>query len=54
MTPATERAESGHDGEYVPSPLRYVRKQVADYEATAGVRGGLPMFGDTLPTPGRP
>jgi deazaflavin-dependent oxidoreductase (nitroreductase family) len=40
MTPNTERADSGLDGEYVPSPLQYVRKQVAEYEATAGVHGG--------------
>jgi deazaflavin-dependent oxidoreductase (nitroreductase family) len=40
MTPNSECAECGLDGEYVPSPLRYVRKQVADYEATAGVHGG--------------
>ena len=40
MTPSTECAGSGLDGEYVPSPLERVRKQVADYEATAGVHGG--------------
>jgi deazaflavin-dependent oxidoreductase (nitroreductase family) len=36
----SERAESSLDGEYVPSPLQHVRKQVADYEATAGAQGG--------------
>ena len=40
MTPKADPAQSGLDGEYVPSPLQYVRKQVADYEATAGVHGG--------------
>jgi deazaflavin-dependent oxidoreductase (nitroreductase family) len=40
MTPNTEWADSGLDGEYVASPLEHVRKQVADYEATAGVQGG--------------
>jgi hypothetical protein len=30
--------ESGLDGEYVPSPLERIRKQVADYEASAGTR----------------
>jgi hypothetical protein len=32
--------ESGLDGQYLPSPLERVRKQVADYEASAGVQGG--------------
>jgi deazaflavin-dependent oxidoreductase (nitroreductase family) len=32
--------DSGLDGEYVPSPLERIRKQVADYEASAGTRGG--------------
>jgi hypothetical protein len=32
--------ESGLDGEYVPSPLERIHKQVADYEASAGTRGG--------------
>jgi F420H(2)-dependent quinone reductase len=36
----TLNTESGLDGEYVPSPLERVRKQVADYEASAGVQGG--------------
>src|SRR3979490_1744646 len=31
---------SGLDGEYVPSPLERIRKQVADYEASDGTRGG--------------
>jgi deazaflavin-dependent oxidoreductase (nitroreductase family) len=31
---------SGLDGEYMPSPLERIRKQVADYEASAGTRGG--------------
>jgi F420H(2)-dependent quinone reductase len=31
--------ETGLDGEYVPSPLARVRKQVADYEASGGVEG---------------
>jgi deazaflavin-dependent oxidoreductase (nitroreductase family) len=31
--------ESGLDGEYVPSPVARVRKQVADYEASGGVKG---------------
>jgi deazaflavin-dependent oxidoreductase (nitroreductase family) len=31
--------ESGLDGEYVPSPLGRIRKQVADYEASGGVEG---------------
>src|ERR1700737_3072655 len=33
-------AESGLDGEYVPSPTESVRTQVADYEASGGVQGG--------------
>ena len=33
-------AESGLDGEYVPSPTESVRTQVADYEASGGVKGG--------------
>jgi deazaflavin-dependent oxidoreductase (nitroreductase family) len=32
--------ERGFDGEYVPSPLERIRKQVADYEASGGTRGG--------------
>jgi F420H(2)-dependent quinone reductase len=32
--------ESSLDGEYVPGPLERIRKQVADYEASAGTRGG--------------
>jgi F420H(2)-dependent quinone reductase len=32
--------ESGLDGEYVPSPTESVRTQVADYEASGGVKGG--------------
>jgi deazaflavin-dependent oxidoreductase (nitroreductase family) len=32
--------ESGLDGEYVPSPLERIHKQVADYEASAGTQGG--------------
>jgi hypothetical protein len=32
-------AESGLDGEYVPSPTESVRTQVADYEASGGVKG---------------
>jgi len=31
--------ESGLDGEYVPSPTESVRTQVADYEASGGVKG---------------
>jgi len=31
---------NGLDGEYVPSPLERVRKQVADYEASGGGEGG--------------
>ena len=31
---------SGLDGQYVPSPSERVRVQVADYEASAGTRGG--------------
>ena len=30
--------ESGPDGEYVPSPLERICKQVSDYEATGGFR----------------
>jgi deazaflavin-dependent oxidoreductase (nitroreductase family) len=33
-------AESGLDGEYVPSPTESVRTQVAEYEASGGVEGG--------------
>jgi hypothetical protein len=41
MTTNTESdTERGLDGEYVPSPLERIRKQVADYEASAGTRGG--------------
>jgi deazaflavin-dependent oxidoreductase (nitroreductase family) len=36
----TLTTESGLDGEYVPSPVERVRKQVADYEASGGVEGG--------------
>jgi deazaflavin-dependent oxidoreductase (nitroreductase family) len=32
-------AESGLDGAYVPSPTASVRTQVADYEASGGVKG---------------
>jgi deazaflavin-dependent oxidoreductase (nitroreductase family) len=32
--------ESGLDGDYVPSPLERIRKQVADYEASGGIEGG--------------
>jgi len=35
----TLQIESGLDGEYVPSPVARVRKQVADYEASGGVEG---------------
>ena len=31
--------ETGLDGEYVPSPVARVRKQVADYETSGGVEG---------------
>jgi hypothetical protein len=33
-------AESGLDGEYLPSPLERIRTQVAEYEASGGVEGG--------------
>ena len=33
-------AEGGLDGEYVPSPTESVRTQVAEYEASGGVKGG--------------
>jgi hypothetical protein len=36
--PASD-TERDLDGEYVPSPLERIRKQVADYEASAGTRG---------------
>jgi len=36
----TLTTESGLDGEYVPSPVERVRKQVADYEASGGVEAG--------------
>jgi hypothetical protein len=36
----TLTTESGLDGEYVPSPTEGVRTQVADYEASGGVKGG--------------
>jgi deazaflavin-dependent oxidoreductase (nitroreductase family) len=36
----TLTTESGLDGEYVPSPTESVRTQVADYEASGGVKGG--------------
>ncbi|MCW2630571.1 MAG: deazaflavin-dependent nitroreductase family protein, partial [Mycobacterium sp.] len=32
--------ESGLGGAYVPSPTESVRRQVADYEASGGVKGG--------------
>jgi deazaflavin-dependent oxidoreductase (nitroreductase family) len=32
-------AESNLDGEYVPSPVERIRKQVAEYEASGGVEG---------------
>ena len=35
----TLNVESGLDGEYVPSPVARVRKQVEDYEASGGVEG---------------
>ena len=35
----TLSTDSGLDGEYVPSPVERVRKQVADYEASGGVDG---------------
>jgi F420H(2)-dependent quinone reductase len=35
----TLNIESGLDGEYVPSPVERVRKQVEDYEASGGVEG---------------
>jgi hypothetical protein len=55
MTRTTERAASGLDGEYVPSPLERVRKQVAErfwshfpeYRRLAGGRDVLEAF-DTL------
>ena len=36
----TLTTETGLDGEYVPSPLERIRKQVADYEASDGLEGG--------------
>ena len=36
----TLTTESGLDGEYMPSPTESVRTQVADYEASGGVKGG--------------
>ena len=36
----TLTTETGLDGEYVPSPTESVRTQVADYEASGGVKGG--------------
>ena len=42
----TERREmkltttSGLDGEYVPSPLERIHKQVAAYEGSGGLQGG--------------
>ncbi|MCW2653581.1 MAG: deazaflavin-dependent nitroreductase family protein, partial [Mycobacterium sp.] len=36
----TLTTESGLDGAYVPSPTESVRRQVADYEASGGVKGG--------------
>jgi F420H(2)-dependent quinone reductase len=35
----TLNTESGLDGEYVPSPVARVRKQIEDYEASGGVEG---------------
>ena len=35
----TLNTENELDGEYVPSPVARVRKQVADYEASGGVEG---------------
>jgi F420H(2)-dependent quinone reductase len=35
----TLNTESGLDGEYVPSPVARVRKQVEDYEVSGGVEG---------------
>ncbi len=35
----TVNTESGLDGEYVPSPVERVRKQVEDYETSGGVEG---------------
>jgi deazaflavin-dependent oxidoreductase (nitroreductase family) len=35
----TLKIESGLNGEYVPSPVERVRKQVAVYEASGGVEG---------------
>jgi F420H(2)-dependent quinone reductase len=43
----TLNTESGLDGEYRPSPVARVRKQVEDYETSGGVEGapleGLPV-----------
>ena len=36
----TLTTESGLDGAYVPSPLKRVCKEVADYEASVGTPGG--------------
>jgi hypothetical protein len=36
----TVTTENGLDGAYVPSPTESVRNQVADYEASGGVKGG--------------
>jgi deazaflavin-dependent oxidoreductase (nitroreductase family) len=36
----TLTTESGLDGEYVPSPVEGIRKQVAAYEASGGAEGG--------------
>ena len=35
----TVNTESGLDGEYMPSPVQRVRKQVEDYESSGGVEG---------------
>lgn len=42
-----ERTPGGHEGEYLPSPRDWVRKQVEQYEASGGREGttlrGLPV-----------
>jgi F420H(2)-dependent quinone reductase len=35
----TLNTDSGLDGEYMPSPVQRVRKQVEDYESSGGVEG---------------
>src|SRR3981189_3927681 len=35
----TLNTESGLDGEYIPSPVQLVRKQVEAYESSGGVEG---------------